>query len=285
MNDLVDAGELTFPSPLPVQPEAWGHSFKTVISGIPLALTLPERSVSAGPGVVRPSAVRRVAMAWPQDVSLPSLSELHAFERSVAEWFRNVMTWICAWTGLAPPVDRSVDPILELFDQDGQLAKREQGEFLFYGFADELGATRDQLKAAFIFAADRITVPTAYALLVDAQAAFGDFRNRVCVMSAAAAVEVASGRTIERALAERHCPEEFVRWVTSHARGVLALDQVCRSLGAGMGASRSDVESLAKARNAAAHAGSEMDRGETATLLQVAQTMLRTLNPLTVPRP
>jgi len=281
MADFVSAGTLTLPSPLPVQPEAWGHSFTTAIAGVPVVLALPKAQPPDGPGTVRPSAIRQVDLLWPASVRAPSESELRDFDRAVSHWYRCVLAWVCAWTGLAPPTDRSVDVNLQLFDQAGALLKRDQGQFLFYGFPNELGATRDQLEAALRLGADLTPLPTEYALLVDAQGAFGDFRNRVCVISAAGAAEVALVRRFEDTLANSYgLPEAFVGWVETRARGLAALDQACRNLEVETGAPKRDVELLARARNRAAHAGSEVDREETTKLLQTAQLVVRTLRPL-----
>ena len=188
-------------------------------------LTLPESEPLTVAGGQPRTAVRQVKVSWSRHLSI---GEGHVFDRGVADWFQCVMAWVCAWTGVAPPVDRPVAAHLEQFDRDGQLVAREPGMFQFYAHTGDAGATCEQLEAAFQFASERVALPTEYALLVDAQAAYGDFRNRVCLISGTGAAEVSLGKTIKKVLAAEHaCTADFVEWVETRSRGLLALWTRC----------------------------------------------------------
>ena len=272
---------IRLPHPLPVKSEVLGTAFEVLINGIQFSLGFPH-VIRTYKSDKQPPVVRGLYATYEADAPL---SDLVNFDEGFTRWFRLAMSWICAQLGIPPPRDQTVEVLVELVDDRSSKVQRSPRKYKFIGFPGSAAADLSLIDGAFRCASAGIELPAAYALLVHAQTATDDFDDRVCILSACGAAEVAASERVEGFLSKApSIPEGFRSWTVKHSRGLHTLAEVAFALGIEIGASKKEVATLAEARNIAAHSGKVLSREESREVLVVAQRMVRTLMPLEFPK-
>lgn len=275
---------VSFPAPLPVAAEALGNRFDVKIGDVSARIALPVadgdeewprlRADLSESDPMR-SLVDGIANwgsqfndSWQLNGALVSLlvapgthpgssAEFARLAESFAAWFLAARRWVLAKLGIPAIGERPSPPTNFQGIFNGNVWGRGGRDTLLVT-PGPVGATSQELGAAFQHAAAGDGLPIEHDLLVEAHTALLTNDLRRAVVDAATAAEVVLATWIRRHLEHHGLSEQESLALAEQANGIADLHRLANDLGLCLAVSRGRIlDRIASPRNSAVHAGAE----------------------------
>jgi hypothetical protein len=201
-------------------------------------------------------------------------------------WYEIVQDWLAAWTGLLREQwgEGLPEPVVSALAEMKELRGLVSASSSLGGHGAQRAATADEIRAAFVCAAQEEEIPPQWALLVRSRSAHFQQRYRDCVIDACTACESSISEWIRARLARSSVPVEAQEVVTKQANGIVGLSEVAASLGLTLPRSRGAISNeLAGPRNRAVHAGAVLDVETATKAFRLAHAIVAQVAPMPSP--